>query len=272
GGRPSGGKPGAQDQDGLAAKRGLKRGERLEKEERDNFGETRAGSKSALAGRGPDASPKERGVVSTAQATELKSAWIVTQGRQARLYVLEGTQVTVSPLPARAEDRSQGKDKNEKGLTVTSLRVMTRSLTAKRRPVDLRQLDQREELLAIARLEMSEASPPREQTRRGRSKKSPAKGRTSPTGVVAGEEAPGGGKAQGAGEAPLTSTAKRKAKRVRSAASEAQTKRSAHAGRAALVLRLLGALDPKGPATPERLRQALVGAERRQRFLRRARR
>lgn len=121
---------------------------------------------------GGQASPTPQGKPYTfgrlSAEAQLQPAWIVTRGQERVLYVLEGQKLTQAPFgrietrgarakqPAEPAERPGAADLEVGGLRVTALEVQRKALAAKRQPVDLRDLERREDLLAIARLELKQ--------------------------------------------------------------------------------------------------------------------
>ena len=218
--------------------------------------------------------------------TELQPAWIVTRGRERVLYVMEGTKLTQAPFPdldlpdAPVKAEKKG-DLQVKPLQVSALVVQRQAMATKRKPVDLRVLERREDLLAIAKLELA-----RDETRGARGKGVGAPARPDPSRPGG----PGGGAPAGkkAGEAdspqdgsletgktgqqqaePQDHPAEAEPEAGRAPGAQAEGKKpplpapAAGRDRAELLLRLLGALEVRRPSRVE-LQRALLDAERRQ--------
>jgi hypothetical protein len=202
-------------------------------------------------------------------ANELQPAWIVTRGRERVLYVMEGNKLTQAPFPkapARAPSAKSG-DPSAQHLEVTALEVQRRALATKRKAVDLRVLERREDLLAIAKLELaSEAKP-----RAGRSDDAPQSdgaprgGGAAPGGEAGGKEGEKP-KSTGGEEAPAEASPTR----PRASPTPSQPLAGKRAlpppppgrDRAEALLRLLGVIEGRRPSRSE-LRRAVRDTERR---------
>jgi len=213
-------------------------------------------------------------------AKELQPAWIVTRGRKRVLYVMEGSAMTQAPfsdLPlADLERRAKAKksaDPGVKPLQVTALVVQRRALATKRTSVDLRVLERREDLLAIAKLELASEAKTRAQSNElGGRPGGPGSG--APAGKKGGQSGPGetGKTGQQEPEQPNDSPEEEaqgaETEEAPAPGAQADGKRmlpapAAGRDRAELLLRLLGVIETRRPSRTE-LRRALRDAERRQ--------
>ena len=220
------------------------------------------------------------------QEAELQPAWIVTRGQERVLYVMEGTKLTQAPFPdldlPDSPVRARRGDLQVKPLRVSALVVQRQAMATKRKPVDLRVLERREDLLAIAKLEL--AREVKTGGARGSQLDAPARPDPSPpagpgAGARAGKKAGEAGSPQD-GSPELGKTGQQQAE-PKDHPAEAEPEQEGAPGaqaegkqrplpapaagrdRAELLLRLLGAIETRRPSRIE-LQRALLDAERRQ--------